>query len=1064
MRVRLNYSLLIILSLFAGRDAFSAADPVRQIRFNRDIRPILAETCFHCHGADPGSRKGKFRLDREEGFFTARDDGPPVVRGKPEASNLYKRITATDPEEVMPPPKEQHTLKPDEIQRIKLWIAQGAQWEPHWSFLKPERPAIASVRDDAWARNPIDRFVLAKIEEAGLQPAPEADRRTLVRRLALDLTGLPPEPDLVEAFVTDKAPDAYEKLVDRFMASPRYGEHRARYWLDAARYADTHGIHFDNFRDIWPYRDWVINAFNRNQPFDQFTVEQLAGDLLPNATQEQIIATGFHRCNPTTNEGGTIELENLANYARDRVETTSWVWLGLTANCAVCHDHKFDPISTKDFYSMSAFFRNTTQGGLDGNVRDTAPTLLLPLGDDVPRSKAIPSEIAEAKKKIDESRKALHSEFDKWLEQAKPGDGDAMVEKIGAPAFYLPLNEEKPGDPAGLAGTSAVVAKATEPLKWQDGGKFGKAPGIGGKAFMEVAGDVGNFEKDQKYSYGCWVKLPKEFKGSGAVMARMDNTDNYRGWDLYAQDSEIAAHLINKWPDDAVKVATTGGLLKRDTWQHVFVTYDGSTKASGFRIYVDGKEAKLNFEKDQLKSTTRGTAPLTIGRRKSSDQLSGGWVQDVRIYNRRLEAAEVKGLAMQPRMKILLGKAAKERSAKEKDELFEPYSAGNPELAEISNKLSTLETEQKSIRERSATAYIMEEKRGSTPTANILYRGQYDQPKDKVECGVFSFLNPLPPNAPKNRLGLAQWIVSPENPLMARVTVNRCWQEFFGTGIVKTAEDFGIMGEAPSHPELLDYLATDFRDGGWDMKKLIKLIVTSATYRQAAATTKEKTEKDPGNRLLSHGTHYRMDAEMIRDYALDVSGLLSPKIGGPSVKPYQPEGVWEAVAMQESNTHNYKQDTGEALYRRSMYTFWKRAAPPASMEIMNAPKRETSCLRRERTDTPLQALVTLNDPQFVEAARVLAQNAMKSGAADDAGRMDYIARRVLSRPLSEKENAIIQKIHGDLTTHYKAHADDVKALLTVGAVKTDASLEPVALAAWTMVCNQMLNLDEMLNK
>src|SRR6185295_15383913 len=471
---RISSCTLMMALLFSAGRGGSAADPDDAIRFNRDIRPILAGACFQCHGPDPGGRKAKLRFDREEGFFGAREGGPTVVKNQPEKSPLYLRIVNKDPEELMPPPKSRKVLKPEEKEKIRKWIAQGAPWEPHWAFIKPERPAPPVAKNAKWTRNPIDNFILARLEAAGLAPAPEADRRTLARRLSLDLTGLPPEPELVEGFLSDASADAYEKLVDKLLASPRYGEHRTRYWMDAARYADTHGLHFDNFRDIWPYRDWIIASFNRNQPFDQFTIDQLAGDLLPTPTPEQIIATGFHRCNITTNEGGTIAEENLANYARDRVETTSWVWLGLTANCAVCHDHKFDPITTRDFYSMSAYFRNTTQGALDGNIRDTAPVLVLPKPEDEKRYKEVPGEIEAKKAQVAELKKKLRADFDKWIETAKAEDWEAEVEKIGAPAFHLPLDASYPlGEIEGLHDGKPVTAQPRDPLRWEDSGRQG---------------------------------------------------------------------------------------------------------------------------------------------------------------------------------------------------------------------------------------------------------------------------------------------------------------------------------------------------------------------------------------------------------------------------------------------------------------------------------------------------------------------------------------------------------------------------------------------------------------
>jgi len=1061
MRPALTLSLLAALFLAAPRP--SPADPEDPLRFNRDIRPLIANACFQCHGPDPGGRKAKLRLDREEGFFGAREGGPTVIKGKPEQSPLYKRITTTDPDDVMPPPKAHRILKPAEKDLIRKWIAQGAPWEPHWSFIKPERPALPVVKNEKWGRNPVDRFILAKLEAEGLAPAPEADRRTLARRLSLDLTGLPPEPGLVEAFLADASADAYERLVDKLLDSPRYGEHRARTWMDAARYADTHGMHFDNFRDIWPYRDWIIAAFNRNLPFDQFTIEQIAGDLLPNPTQEQIIATGFHRCNMTTNEGGTIAEENLANYARDRVETTSWVWLGLTANCAVCHDHKFDPITMKDFYSMSAYFRNTTQGALDGNIRDTAPVLVLPKPQDEARYEAIPKELETATARIAERKKKLRVDFDQWLQTATAEDWDAEVAKIGEPSFHLPLAAGYPlGTIDGVHDGKPVSATPRGALQWQDSGRRGLALHLDGTAPIEIGTDVGSFEKDGARSFGCWVRLPKTYSGSASILARMDDDDGYRGWDLSAQDGEFTSHLIHHWQDDAIKVVTKGRLLKPGSWQHVFVTYDGSGKAEGFKIFVDGKEAKLKVDSNTLKSTTKTQTPFLLGQRKKSMTLKDASLQDVRIYSRVLTPAEVRRLALQDKARALLAKKPADRKPKEKDEIFEVTAEGDPDLAAAAATESALEAEKKAIRDRASVAHIMEEKKNSMPTANILLRGAYDKPKDKVEAGVFAALHPLPADAPKNRLGLARWLASPENPLTPRVTVNRFWQELFGTGIVKSAEDFGIMGDAPSHPELLDWLAVEFR-GNWDVKKILRLLVTSAAYRQSAAATKDKIEKDPANRLISRGPRFRMDAEMIRDQALEVSGLLSSKIGGPSVKPYQPDGVWDAVGMRESNTKVYKRDSGEALYRRSLYWFWKRMAPPASLEILNAPSREVSCLRRERTDTPLQALVTLNDPQMIECARALAEKALKDGS-DDAARLRVLATRVLSRPFTEKEAAVVARVRAGLLTHYQGKPEDAKALIAVGESKADAALDPAELASWTMVCNQVLNLDEALNK
>ncbi len=1030
-----------------------------KVEFNRDIRPILAENCFACHGPDPGSRKAKLRLDTEAGFFADRGEGPTIVKNKPLDSPLFKRLITKDEDEIMPPRESHKSLTPEQIAVIRRWIEQGAPWQSHWSLIKPERQAVPPIKNAKWPKNPIDRFVLARLEAAGLQPAPEADKHTLARRVALDLTGLPPDPAMLQGFVEDKAPDAYEKLVDRLLESPQYGEHRARYWLDAARYADTHGLHFDNYREMWPYRDWVINALNKNQPFDKFTVEQIAGDLLPEPTQEQLVATGFQRCNMTTNEGGTIEAENLANYANDRVTTTGWVFLGLTTNCASCHDHKFDPVTQKDFYSLAAFYRNTTQTGLDGNVKDgRGPTMMVVRDEkDAARWKELPDLIKVAKETAEARKKDATPEFEKWLANAKPEEISVAADGL---AIHAKLTEGS-GDEitTSLAG-AATKFKATGALEWKLDGKLGAAPIIKTNATFDL-GNVGDFERDQSFSFGAWVKPPG---GPGAsILARMDEDNAFRGWDLWTQDKNFATHIINKWPENALKVVTADNPLKTGEWQHIFVTYDGTGKPASVKIYVNGVEQKTKAEANTLTATVRTTVPLRIGQRSKVSAFDGGQVQDVRVYTRKLEGAEVKSLAENNVLQSLIAVAPDKRSDAQKQTLFAYYLSTSDTPYKEANQLAVkLEQEKKAIQQRAPITHIQQEKKDSMPFANILMRGEYDKPGEKVEANVPAALPPLPAGAPKNRLGLAQWLVDKENPLTARVTMNRFWQEIFGTGIVKTSEDFGIMGEAPSHPELLDWLSVEFRESGWDMKRMFKLMVTSAAYRQAAITTPQKREKDRENRLLSRGPRFRMDGEMLRDYAVAASGEMSLKIGGPSVKPYNPDGLWEVVGMQGSDTRNYKRDSGEALYRRSVYTFWKRMSPPANLEIFNAPNRETSCVRRERTNTPLQALVGMNDPQFVEAARNLAQKALKAG--DDDKALDFIAGRLLCRPLRVEERKILKDGLQTMLAEFNAKPDDAKAFLNVGESKPEAALATPKLAAWSLLTSQVMNLDEVLNK
>ncbi len=1130
-------SLVVFLVGFAslGNVVAAAAEPLGEVRFNRDIRPILAEACFHCHGPDPASRKAKMRFDREEDFFVKREDGFVVVKGKPLESLLYQRITTTDQDDVMPPPDAHVQLQPAQKDMLRRWIEQGASWQKHWSFNAPERPVEPKVVTPKWARNPIDGFVLAGIEAAKLQPAPEADRPTLARRLSLDLTGLPPTWEQVDAFVADKRPDAYEKLVDQFMASPHYGEHRARYWLDAARYADTNGMHFDNYREIWPYRDWVIKAFNTNQKFDQFTIEQIAGDLLPNPTIAQKVATGFHRCNTTTGEGGTIEEENLVGYARDRVETTSWVWLGLTANCAVCHDHKFDPISQRDFYAMSAYFRHTSQPALDGNAKDSPPVLRILQDQDRKRSEEISDHLAVAKMERDHANKDARERFNVWLKTATVDSWNQELAKDNAPAQLLSLTGPA-GDHAlnGRAGTRTLAATSVKPVEWDASGPLGSAAKVNGEMQIAYPTEVGDFEKDKPYSVSCWIKADAD-SPEGMVFGRIDGAGGIQGWGLSLEGNEFSAHLIHHWPGNALKIHTKGNAVQRGTWQHVCMTYDGSMKAAGLKIYVGGKDGGAEIDANTLKNSIRTAAPFMLtpdaspassaalltfktsggplgyvkcAEENGSFELSGptdvaygangkfaflanktgkivfsndtfgdpisgvgksGYrkvkntgmiaLQYIQFYQQALAADEVARQAVSIMARNLLTSEPEKRDQRVMDQWFEAINGGNQQVAGALAKIRTLEEEAKRLTDRSVVAHIQDQKDGKA-MAHILMRGAYDKRGDVVEPAVFHALHPQPADAPKNRLGLARWLVAPDNGLTPRVIVNRLWQEFFGTGIVKTSEDFGIMGDAPSNPELLDWLAVEFRSD-WDYQRMVKLIVTSATYRQVAVATPEKIEKDSANRLLSRGPRFRMDAEVIRDYALSVSGLMVPTIGGASVKPYQPSGVWEAVGMRESNTKAYEQGRGQALYRRSMYSFWKRMAPPASMEILNATNRETSCLRRERTNTPLQALVTLNDPQFIEAARVLAEQIVKLPADKQVAEA---GRRTLLRSFSTAELSLMQDGYEKLRAHYGAHGDNAKALLAVGEHKADASLPFVDLAAMTMLCNELMNLDETLNK
>jgi mono/diheme cytochrome c family protein len=1023
--------------------------------YNHDIRPILFENCFACHGPDSASRKGDLRLDKRE----AAVESGAIEPGKPDESEMLRRMLSDDPDEQMPPPSSHKKVTKEQRETIRRWIEAGANYEPHWSLIAPKRPTPPTVKNPAWVRNPIDNFILAALEAKGLTPAEEADRRTLARRLSLDLTGLPPAPDVVERFVADESMDAYEKLVDYFLRSPQWGEHRGRYWLDAARYADTHGIHFDNYREVWIYRDWVINAFNKNMPFDQFTIEQLAGDLLPNATLDQKIASGFNRCNITTSEGGAINEEYLVLYTRDRTETFGQVWLASTVGCAVCHDHKFDPVSQKEFYELSAFFNNTTQAAMDGNIKDTPPVLKVPMPADRARMASIDGDIAAAKQKVEERKTAARSDFDAW--QASTG-GESLAKSVPVDSmhFIAALSEGSGRSAKVTVEGAARDVSLAESTSWHSGPTSDKALRTQGTA-AEFS-DVGDFDKDQAFSVAAWIKLQPN-DAAGAIAARMDNTKDYRGWDLWAQSRRVGTHIIHAWPNDALKVVGKNQ-LPGNQWTHVAVTYDGTGKAAGVKIYYNGELQETLVENDNLKSTIRTDVPFKIGQRHTDGPLPNVTLQDLRIYKRALTPGEAQSLAKLARFAGILAKPVDQRSDTEKNDLYSWWLQNyDVPFQDAASAVTKIEQEKAAIEARATVASVMNE-RNAAAEAYILFRGDYDKRRDLVKPNTPAALPAWADDLPRNRLGLAKWVLRDDQPITSRVTVNRYWQEVFGEGLVRTAGDFGIAGELPSNQELLDWMAVEFRESGWDIKKFFKLIVMSSTYRQAAIATPEKLEKDRDNRLLSRGPRFRMDAEMVRDYALASSGLLVQKLGGPSVKPYQPEGVWEAVAMIGSNTRDYRPDTGENLYRRSMYTFWKRAAPPASMEIFNAPNRETCAVDRDRTNTPLQAMTTLNDPQFIEAARRLAERALKEGGDSDDTKIDYIAKRLLSRSLSEMELVIVRGSLGQLSTYYQQQAEDAKKLIAVGESKADATIEPAKLAAWTMLVNQLMNLDEVLNK
>ncbi len=1057
-RLLLINALAITSTFVFSSGARCLANEAGKLQFNRDIRPILADACFACHGVDGNARQGDLRLDQREAAI----DMGAIVPNDPKSSTLIARVLETDPDKIMPPPKSHKVLSEDQKNKLKLWIEQGAEYEPHWSFVAPTLPQLPQVKNEAWVRQPLDRFILDRLENVGLEPAPEADLATLARRAALDLIGLPPTPEQLDQLFADKSDRAYENYVERLLNLPEWGEQRGRYWLDYARYADTHGIHFDNYREMWAYRDWVVNAINRNMPFDQFTIEQLAGDLLPGANLDQRIASGFNRCNITTNEGGVIPEEYVVLYARDRTETTATVFLGLTTGCAVCHDHKFDPLTQQEFYSLSAFFNNTTQNPMDGNIKDTPPIIPVPMLDDREQVEKARETLARHEQKLKELRTSLQDIYKQWLADAQSLQalGWNAVPTEGLTA-HLPLDE-------GSGNILHVVAGGQLQRVGLSGKSTWAAGHVANSAWVNVNAtpgpefeNLGDFEADQPFTIATWIWVPDN--ANGALISRMDEANDYRGWDLWMQNGRIGTHIISKWPGNGLKIVSKSNIPTKK-WVHAVITYDGSSKTDGVKIYVDGKLQEKTIESRELNGSIRTKTGLRLGQRSKERGPANSRLQDVRFYNRVVANDELDILRSRPRLFYLRSKA-EGRSEQEENELFDQYLVGqNSEYQNESSLASKAKSDLDQLLARGTIAHVMQEKENSSPMAFVLFRGEYDKRREQVTPSTPKILPPFPEDFPKNRLGLARWLILPENPLYARVTVNRMWQEVFGTGLVRTSGDFGITGELPSHPELLDWLACDFRESGWDVKGFYRKLVTSAAYRQSAVVTEKKLELDRDNRLLSRGPRFRMDAEMVRDYALAASDLLVRKQGGPSVRPYQPPGVWEAVAMIGSNTRDYREDQGENVYRRSLYTFWKRSAPPASMDIFNAPSRENCTVRRERTNTPLQALVTLNDPQFVEAAKKLAITCLQAKLPDDQSRLEFIAKRVLCRTLRDAEREILSDSLKTLKQSYKQDPEAAQQLLGVGQLKIESDQEKTDLAAWTMLINEMMNLDEVLNK
>ncbi len=1028
---------LLCLSTIASSSAVAA--DTTAIRFDRDIRPILSENCYACHG--PGKQEAGLRLDSAESAGRELESGSrAIVAGDVQRSEMMNRIAATDPDVVMPPPHANKTLTAVEKERLAAWIAAGAPYEQHWSFRPIVRPDVPAAGGAAVA-SPIDRFLESRLAQEQVPLNEAADRPTLIRRLSFALTGLPPTVDEVAGFVADTAPDAYERLVERLLASPHHGEEMARHWLDVARYADTHGLHLDNERQMWAYRDWVVKACNDNLPFDRFTIEQLAGDLLPGATLQQKTATGFSRCNVTTSEGGSINDELLFRYAVDRTATTVNAFMGLTGQCAVCHDHKFDPISQQEFYALYAFFNSAADPGFDGNSSDTPPVIRVPTVEQEQR-------LAE----LAEQRRGLEAAIESAVAGVEYVDPGRQPRPEAGPRDTVWIDDAFPAG-ADVKATGAATA-------WFDGSTSGEVHS-GTRCLDRTSSGV-----------------EQDFYESGAAPLGVP------------ADAEIFAHV---WLDPAAPPKAVMLQFHVGAWERRAVWGDPDAIAWGqsgtpSRHHVGPLPAPGGWARLAVPAAAVGLAPgmqitglaLTqsdghvrwdlVGVRGSDAAALGPTLSLDAWWRERQASGKIDDLP--PAIRGLARRGPEETTNPEDVAAVRRYWiahvwAARPEpVAAAFRDLESNTRARAEIEKQFPITFVFADQ-PQMRDSFVMRRGAYDKPGDKVSRGTPAFLPPLPvadPAVVPTRLDLAKWLVAPGHPLTARVAANRLWQQFFGTGLVKTSEDFGLQGETPSHPELLDWLAAEYRDSGWNTRHMVRLLVTSRAFRRASPARPEHLAIDPENRLLARGPRFRLDAEQIRDNALAVSGLLVRTLGGKGVKPYQPPNIWEPVGFGGSNTQNYRQDEGQALYRRSLYVFLKRTAPPPFMVNFDAPNREQFCARRERSNTPLQALQLMNDVQHVEAARALATRAVAEGGADDAARIAWLFRVVLARA-PEADEAVV--VADTLTAQRQRYAADEAAALKAishGASKPPAGVPAVELASWTLIANMMLNLDETLSR
>ena len=1043
------------------------------IDFNFHVKPILSDRCYACHGPDKENQEADLRLDTPEAAFAslASGEGHAIVPGKLNKSEVYHRIVSDDPEYVMPPPESHLKLTAEEKAILVKWIEQGAEYKPHWAFIKPEKPEPPVTENKDWSISPIDDFVLARLEREGLTPAQEADKTTLIRRLSFDLTGLPPTLEEIDQFLADDSPNAYEKLVDRLLASDAYGERMAANWMDMARYADSDGYLDDKHRDFSPWRDWVINAFNENMPYNQFATWQLAGDLVPEPTQESVLATAFNRLHKKNSEAGIVFEEYRQEYVADRVSTLGQAFMALSLECARCHDHKYDPISQADFYKVSGFFNSTREIGTPvyGPDQTPGPSLLLSSEEQEDIIRFVNQKIEGFENKLSQHQAAPGQPYEDWRAKSNITEAKLKQRIKRDLAAHYPFDQVQSTNDEF---TSANLIDGRKPATLKEPiikeGKKGNAFFVSDYNSVKLGEKGGWYERTEPFSVSLWLHPDTVYEEVGVFYHCEDLRLGYKGYSLHLADNHLQFIMAHSWPYNSIQLTTEDALPAKE-WAQVTITYDGSSQAEGVKLYVNGQPAEVSVDHDNLYKGilyeynihTYGFNGFTLGQRVHIIPFKNGGIDEIKVYDRNLTDLEVLYSYNPAEAMVMINN----QSSEEREPLLREYYLTHFDVSDrvLRDSLHQRRVELNNLLNEIPEIMVMGDREEPRPTY-ILDRGLYDARTQEVQPGVPESVLAYDESLPQNRWGLTQWLFDEDNPLTSRVFVNRIWQMHFGAGLVETAEDFGNQGALPSHPELLDWLAVTFqesggRQSGWDIKALHKEIVMSATYRQSSAVTPALAEKDPDNILLARGPRFRLPAEMIRDNALAISGLLAEEVGGPSVYPYQPEGLWDELS-NKSWRYQYLQEPGDGLYRRSLYTIWKRTAPPPSMLIFDAPERGVCTVRRRATSTPLQALVLLNDPQYLEAARVLAERLIKENQQDTTQQLEKAFRLITGRSPEEPEISMLTEFYAKEINRFENNPQDALAYLSIGEAELDQSLPTVQVAALATVSNAIMNTNE----